>query len=103
MYVSPVKLKLANVPVRVKGIAGYKGRKYSVCVQSEKNIEMDAGLWSGGQRDMFYISRQGSHFVAPQCRGSQALRSVTCVSREGGAEDFACIWRYSCSLHSGSL
>lgn len=40
---------------------GYRGRKFAVVVKNRLTIPSDAGLWSGGTRDAFYVvTRDGS-------------------------------------------
>jgi len=41
----------AMVPAFLKG--SYTGRKFQICVGTEMTVPSDAGLWSGGSRDVY--------------------------------------------------
>ncbi len=65
-YVAPIKIKPSQVPVRLKG--SFKGRRFSVVLTESVHIPMDAGLWSGGSRDVYRLG-QGSAKL-PSWQGS---------------------------------
>jgi len=52
---SPIYLDPRDVPQHLK--SGYSGRKFQACVTETLTIRADAGLWSGGSRDVYSVIR----------------------------------------------
>jgi hypothetical protein len=49
-----IKLTSKDVPKEYR-VAGYTGRKFRLVITHSVEIPMDAGLWSGGSREMYYF------------------------------------------------
>src|SRR5215475_5887334 len=61
-----IYLEPDQVPAVLK--QGYSGRKFKAVVATEVSIPMDAGLWSGGSRDLYSVVTldDGMHLLPGQ-------------------------------------
>ena len=75
------------VPAALRG--GYQGKKFKACVCTDMTIPNDAGLWSGGTRDVYSVVRleDGKSMPATSWQGSHPYgqqRQDTTVKLEPG-------------------
>lgn len=52
-----IKLLMNQVPKELRHLDNYRGRKFSVEVVNEVEVPSDAGLWSGGSRELYFWVR----------------------------------------------
>ena len=84
---SAVSVSEADIPYTVQPY-GYRGRKYQVEVTDQVIVPVDAGLWSGGSRELYEFLHiaTGQNRMSPGQRHApwDCLRQERCYQIEPG-------------------
>lgn len=60
-----IKLTTKQVPRHLQKLDGYNGRKFKAVITNDVTIPIDAGLWSGGSREYYFIYHEHTRQASP--------------------------------------